>query len=418
LSAAPVISNSSDTPAISFAGGCTLRVCRHIRDLEALRPAWHALLNKYPLSTTFSSWEWLSCWWRAYGGHRTLLAYTLFDSTNTLVGMATFSLGVEKFWGGTRVRVLRLLGDGSYDSDNLDMPAVAGFEDVLARGVIEDLTRRSSQWDLCEFNTLPPDSPVAACLSFTAKSQGWPLVEDLTCSSAIHLPDAWEKYLAALSSEDNKNIQRYTRRLRNRYTARFYRCTQNHELPRCLDALFRLHQGRWQHAGERGTFSSSARRQFYQELSLSLLARGWLELWVLELDGEIAAVQFAFRFRDTVFQLQEGYDHLRSSDRPGYVLRAEVLRTLISEGVRTYDFLGGEDSYKARWRAERCSYRTLRCAMPYTKGAILLRMAENALAGKQWLRRNVPKSAWLLLRKLNASAQRKRLTTEITTSLG
>ena len=127
----------------------------------------------------------------------------------------------------------------------------------------------------------------------------------------------------------------------------------------------------------------------------------------MEIDGEIVAVQFAFRYRDTVFQLQEGYDHLRSSDRFGYVLRGEVLRTLISEGVRVYDFLGGEDPYKARWGAQRGSYRTLRLALPLSKGGILLRLADNADAGKQWLRRNLPNSAWHFLRKLNATTQRR-----------
>ena len=407
MSAAPVISTPQDFAAISLREGCTVRVYRELRELDALRPAWHALLNKYPLATTFSSWEWLSSWWRAFGAHRSLLLHALFDSTNTLVGLAAFSLGKEQFWGGTPVRVLRLLGDGSYDSDNLDMPAVPGFEDILAQGVIEYLRRHSSEWDLCEFNTLPPHSPVAACLAHTARSKSWTLVESASASSSIHLPKSWEQYLANLSSEDSKNIQRYTRRLQNRYSTRIYRCTDASSLPKCLDALFRLHQARWRSIGEPGTFSSIERRQFYRDLSACLLARDWLELWALELEGEIAAVQFAFRYRDSAFQLQEGYDHLRSSDRPGYVLRGEVLRTLISEGVRTYDFLGGEDPYKARWGAQPGSYRTLRLALPCSKGGILLRLAENALAGKQWLRRNLPTSAWHLLRKLNATVQRR-----------
>lgn len=406
MSAVPVISTPQHSSAISLPQGCTVRIYRELRDLDALRPAWQSLLNKYPLATTFSSWEWLSSWWRAYGANRRLLLLALFDSTNALAGLATFTVGDEQFWGGAPVRVLRLLGDGSYDSDNLDMPAVPGFEDTLARGVLEYLRRNSSQWDICEFNTLPPHSPVAACLAHAAKSKAWTLVESASASSSIHLPNSWEQYLASLSSEDSKNLQRYTRRLHNRYSVRIYRCAEGSSLPRCLDALFRLHQARWRSIGEPGTFSSLERRQFYRELSTCLLARDWLELWALELNGEVAAVQFAFRYRDTAFQLQEGYDHLRSSDRPGYVLRGEVLRTLISEGIRIYDFLGGEDPYKARWGAQPGSYRTLRLALPCSKGGILLRLADNAIAGKQWLRRNLPTSAWHLLRKLNATVHR------------
>ncbi len=34
---------------------------------------------------------------------------------------------------------------------------------------------------------------------------------------------------------------------------------------------------------------------------------------------------------------------------PGLVLRAEVIRASIDEGLKRYDFLGGPDPYKLRW---------------------------------------------------------------------
>ena len=179
-----------------------------------------------------------------------------------------------------------------------------------------------------------------------------------------------------------------------------------HSFPQCLDALFELHQGRWENAGEKGSFASLRRRNFYWELSRALLKKNALELWALKLDHKIVAVQFAFRHNDRVFQLQEGYDHRRPSDRLGYVLRGEVLKTLIAEGVRVYDFLGGEDSYKARWGAQPGYYRTLRFAPRFSKGGILLQLSTQAEAGKQWLQRNLPSLAWSVLRDLNSAIRR------------
>src|SRR5262249_10330467 len=141
---------------------------------------------------------------------------------------------------------------------------------------------------------------------------------------------------------------------------------------RCLGTLFELHQARWEQAGEKGSFASVARRRFYEQLSRRLLARGWLEMWVLELNGATTAVQFAFRYKNTVYQLQEGYDPQRASDRAGFVLRGEVLKRLISEGVTIYDFLGGELSYKARWAAQAGHYRDLHFARPLSLGAVYL----------------------------------------------
>jgi CelD/BcsL family acetyltransferase involved in cellulose biosynthesis len=138
-------------------------------------------------------------------------------------------------------------------------------------------------------------------------------------------------------------------------------------------------------------------------LSRLLLDRGWLELWALELDGEIAAVQFGFRYRDTVFQLQEGYDHNRASDRPGYVLRGEVLRQLISEKVRTYDFLGGEDPHKSRWGAQQSHYREIHFALSFGIGGMRLQFADKAGRSKEWLRRRLPGPAWRLLHNLRTA---------------
>jgi len=290
LSAAPATFSTDQQPIIGATkNGCQLRVYQDLRELEVLRPAWDELLGEYPLATTFSTWEWLSCWWRAYGATRRLLVLGVFDQNQRLIGLAPFSIA-DELLGGVRLRVLRMMGDGSNDSDNLDLPVVPGFEDVFASSIIDYLGQHRSQWDICQLNTLSIDSTIGAHLARLAKSRGWTLFQGTTGSSAVHLPASWDEYLAMLSSEDRKNLPRYTRRLQNRHAPRIYRCDAE-ALPRCLEALFQLHQARWESAGEPGSFSSLQRRNFYWELSCSLLERGWLEIWALELDGEILAVQ-------------------------------------------------------------------------------------------------------------------------------
>jgi CelD/BcsL family acetyltransferase involved in cellulose biosynthesis len=383
----------------------SLRAYRSLDELSALRPAWDALLAHYPPSTTFSTWEWLSCWWGCFGRDRQLLTLALFDSS-TLIGLAPLSISRERA-GWFSLRVLRLMGDGSSDSDNLDLPVRPGFEKAFAEHILQYLKQHRREWDICLLNTLPPNSLVAHCLAEIIGSSSWRLFEYSSKSSAVVLPDSWDVYVQTLSSEDRKNLTRYTRRLQSRYATRIYRCAAADELPVCLEALFQLHQGRWQNAGEAGSFSSAARREFYLGLSQCLLDRGWLELWVLELDGEIAAVQFAFRYGDKVFQLQEGYDHERTSDRPGYVLRGGVLKQLISERVRVYDFLGGEDSYKAQWGAYQGEYRQLHFAPSPGLGQAWLHWVDKSGKSKEWLRQSVSSSVWSMLHKAHLAIRRR-----------
>jgi len=382
-------------------GELSLCAYENIDELSALRPAWDTLLSLYPPATTFSTWEWLSSWWNSFGTNRQLLTLALFDS-GRLVGLAPFSICKERV-GWFSLRVLRLMGDGSGDSDNLDLPVQPGFESALAESVLRSLRQRRRQWDVCLLNTLPPDSLTGRRLGEMLSSSGHTFYEYSSRSSAVPLPQSWELYNQALSSEDRNNLARYTRRLQRRYSTRIYRCAKADQLPLHLEALFRLHQGRWRIAGEPGSFSSAERREFYQQLSFRLLARGWLELWVLELNREIAAVQFAFRYGEKVFQLQEGYDHERSSDRPGYVLRGEVLKQLISEKVRTYDFLGGEDPYKTRWGACEGHYRRLHFAPRLSAGGLYLQFVDKVSKSKNWLRKKLPGSVWRVLHSANVA---------------
>jgi len=86
------------------------------------------------------------------------------------------------------------------------------------------------------------------------------------------------------------------------------------------------------------------------------------------------------------------------------VLRAHVLRVLIGQGVRQYDFLGGEDPSKDRWGAQVGSYADIHFARPLTQGALYLRMDQAVRDLKNWLRTNLPAALLRALRKSKASA--------------
>jgi CelD/BcsL family acetyltransferase involved in cellulose biosynthesis len=384
----------------------TLKICSTLDELQELRPAWDELLSSYHPASTFSTWEWLDSWWRSFGRDAELLVLALFNNSR-LVGLAPLSISGRQLFGYISLRVLLFMGDGSEDSENLDFPVVAGFEEQFARTILDHLDQNRKHWDICELNTMPSDSSVAACLEKLLRSRAWTCFDRARTRSAVRLPATWDEYLHRLSSEDRYNLARYTRRLNKRYSTRIYRCTDQ-TLTRCLEALFKLHQARWQKAGEKGSFTSVARRQFYEQLSRRLLARGWLEMWVLELNDAITAVQFAFRYRHTVYQLQEGYDPEHASDRLGFVLRGAVLKQLVAEGVRVYDFLAGELSYKARWAAQSDHYRNLHFARPMSFGIMYLCSVVYSKRAKQWLRLKLPHSIWKVLHLINVQVRGRR----------
>lgn len=377
------------------------QVYQTLDELESLRPAWEELLAEFPGATTFCTWEWLAPWWRAFGKDRELRVLACFDESENLIGLAPMAISRRQVAPLLSLRVLGLWGDGSGDSDNLDLPVRAGWEEPLAATVFEFLTKQSTEWDFCEFNTMPLDSGVANGLARRLGDHDWTAYSHRRASSAIALPDTWEAYLSQISSKERGKIAYYHNRLQKKYRIRFHRCESESETTGCLETLFKLHGKRWRALQQPGSFESAPRRQFYHELAASLSARDRLEFWLLELDGHSVAAQFGFRHGSTVFQLQEGFDPAYSVDSVGFVLRAHVIRELIEAGVRRYDFLAGEAPSKARWATRTSHYLNMQFAPPFSHGSAYLHLIHGASESKEWLRGRLPKSVWWLLHRLN-----------------
>jgi CelD/BcsL family acetyltransferase involved in cellulose biosynthesis len=250
---------------------------------------------------------------------------------------------------------------------------------------------------------MPPDSTVRDSLVRHLKERGWTCTTNQLPCSTIVLPDNWEAYLSHLPKVERKTFARKLRRLEERYEVRCHKCTQEDELPNCLETLFQLHQKRWQLRGEKGTFASPGRRQLYSEVARAFLERGWLEFWLLELDGKTVAAQFNFRYRDTVYALQDGFDPGYYVDSVGYLLRGYVLKHLIADGVRRFDFLAGRGYHKARWVTQSTNYLDVHFSKPFSRGSVYLRLLQNTQEAKEWLRGHLPSSVWGVLHWLNVT---------------
>ena len=374
------------------------RVCSSWEELKRLATAWDRILQTTASLTAFSTPEWLGAWWKGFGHGKQLVALVISDASSKVVGLAPLYEDPLQGPLGWRLRRLRLVGDGSEDSDNLDLIFRSGYEEACAQTLLDWLAQQSG-WDLCELNTLPANSVAADRLLRHLKARGWVhTIRQRSCSVVV-LPDSWEAYLNQISKKERTKINYYMGRLQKRYQVCFHKCTENAELATCLESFFELHQKRWRLRGEQGSFSSTSRREFYSEMARSFLARQWLEFWLLKLDGRIAAAQFGFRYGDAVFSLQEGFDPLYSSDRVGYLLRSYVLKQLIAAGVRRYDFLGGKDDSKERWGAQLTSYLDVDFAKPSSRGSLYIRLKHDANVTKEWLRAHLPSSAFSLLRR-------------------
>jgi CelD/BcsL family acetyltransferase involved in cellulose biosynthesis len=382
-----------------------IRTVRTWDELEAIRPAWEGILQDAQALTIFSTLEWLGAWWKAFAKDKELVAPVFLSSDDEIVGVVPLYADLVELGLPFRVRRLRLVGDGSEDSDNLDLVIRKGYETSCTEAFLSWL-ESNPHWDICELNTLPLDSAAVPSLVSDLKRRRWTFRRLERPRSTIPLPDTWESYLQqTISKKEKTKIGYYTNRLEKHFRVSIGKCDNAQALPASLTALFELHQKRWQMKGRPGAFASAQRCELYYKMAASFLERGWLEFWILQLDGKPAAAQFGFRYQNVVYSLQEGFDPAYSSDGVGYVLRAHVLKALIGEGIRQYDFLGEENPSKNRWGAQVGSYTDIHFARPLTQGAIYLRTDQTTRALKSWFRTNLPAPVLRALRKRKSSAR-------------
>lgn len=369
--------------------------CCRWEDLERFRGDWDELLSANPNLGIFCTPEWLGPWWRAYGKGRSLLTLVFADESGQTAGIAPFYFERSASVGWLKANFLRLVGDGSEDSDDLDFIVRPGYERAIAASFLDWAEKKP--WHVCELNCISPRSIVAAHLLEELSCRRWRHVRRDRVFVTVQLPESWELFLKRLSGKERGKVGNLFRRLESRYQLQFRRCENVAELPEYLSTLFALHQKRWESRGEPGSFSLPERMTFYRDMCSLLVSRNWLELWILELDGIPAAAQIGLRYRHSVSALQEGFDPEYSNDSVGYVLRSHIFRSCIAAGLNRYEFLAGDQESKRRWGAESGNYLDLRFAHPGAMGEAHMLASEWARGGKDWLRQCMPSRVWKML---------------------
>ena len=322
-----------------------VRPIQHFDDLQGLGGAWDALIMRSRRATPFSSAGWnLACWQHLGRGRLLCLA---FEQGTSLVGVAPLYLepGPRR-----RLRWIGMLAPRDWRgypiSDYADVVADPDLEVEIADAFRVWLDQNRSFWRTLDLRLLPADGVLARY----ANDHGG--TTQLGASLLMELPQSWPEYVRMVSTNMRPALERIPRKLVRGRDARFERITATHQLQHAMRELFRLHTARWEAEGQSGVFSTSILRSLTGEAMSRFLDLGWLELWLLHIDGEVAAAQLNVRLHDTLYYWISGYAPGRHDlYSPGRTLMAHTIRTAIEERVRTYDFLRGDHAYKRRFGA-------------------------------------------------------------------
>jgi CelD/BcsL family acetyltransferase involved in cellulose biosynthesis len=337
-------------------------------DLESVRREWSALAMRS--DNIFTTWEWADAWWRHFGGAGHLRVVVCRDTAGAVRAVVPLYLAALG-----PLRLLRFVGHGPADELG---PVCAVADRHLATAALGlALSAVPERWDLFLGERLP------ASESWDAVPGARHLRREAT--PVVRLDGrTWDGWLATRSANARQQMRRSMRRLASAHEVRLRLCASDAELAHDLDVLFALHDARW--GDEASGAFSPARRRFHRQWASAALARGWLRLWTLELDGAPAAVFYGFRFGEADYYYQAGRDPAHNAGSVGFALLVHTIRDAAASGMREYHLLRGAEAYKDRFADDDPGLDTILVAAT-PRGRLAARAAFAAFRVRPELRR-------------------------------
>lgn len=311
-------------------------------------------------ATPFQWAEWYRAWYAVASpaDRSSALVLARSDDEGNVVGMVPLAHRVRRVGPGM-LSVLTWPSEDFGCPDHLDLPLA---HDREVDGAIEQLT--DMDWDLLVLGNLAEGAPRALRLAAALGDRGYHVdVRRAEPCPRLSLPGSWDEYLATQSATRRQTIRRKERKLEKKYqvTVRHHDANSFDDGWRILCAL---HSDRWS-----GTSAfSQPVAVMHREFARGLAARGNLWLTTLELDGVPAAAWYGFTGGESVYFYQSGRSLQFEGDSVGQVLMGKMIQRAIAEGFREFDFLRGDEPYKADWTRDRRTTWELVVARPGRRG--------------------------------------------------
>jgi CelD/BcsL family acetyltransferase involved in cellulose biosynthesis len=354
-----------------------------LSDLSQLAPltaAWRELAAGVPFRTP----EWLLPWWENYGAGRELRVLAVFDEQQQLRGLAPWCVEASASSG----RTLSFLGGGEVCSDYHGLVTTDEYSDAVIAGIADWLVaEQGSEWDLLHLTGVTAGEPTITKLAQRLTDEGLTVHQRPGLNTwRIEFDCDWEAYVESLSKSHRKQVRRIVRRIVETGEAQLHVVRSPEELPAALDLLVALHQKRRISLDEPGCFADPRFEGFIRSAAPQLLAQGLLRLCWAELAGKPISVEFQLAGGGVTYAYQAGLDPDALDEEPGRIINIATLKHALQEGQRAFDFLRGDEPYKAHWRAVPYASLDLRVVPRKTSAQLRHNLWLAGDTVKQWLK--------------------------------
>lgn len=322
--------------------GLTVDVLRERDRFAALEPEWWDLWRRAE-ATPFGSPAWALPWWDAFSPGELHVLVARRDGR--LCALAPFYLDEHGYARPVGVSVSDY-HDALVDPDTPE--ALDALADAMARALRMGVTGFE----------LPEAPPGAAALKLAPEAR-IERGEQSPCPVLVATASLFD----AIPAQKRRKLRMAEHRAERAGGGVIARREGDAVMP-AFEALATLHALRWAEEGG-GVLGDARVLRFHRAALPRLDQAGLLDLFALEVEGEVAGAYYGLRDARRAYAYLGGYDPRFALLSPGARLMAHAIRAADERGAREFHFLRGAEAYKYEWGAtDRMNTRSVFTPVP------------------------------------------------------
>ena len=320
---------------------------------------WNNLLSRSQSDPLFMSWEWQSTWWSCFSEkeNMTLEILAAYTKDKRLVGIAPLYIKNSRTHFSLSSKRLQFIGNcwrdkGTMRTELLDFITDNALSDSVNMSFF-DYIRYSMQWDELILAELPTSSATWQTLqNHSITSVFFTRIAERYKSYYLPTQKSFSEYLASLGKNTRLRIYNKRKRLNS---LKNILLKNIEDIDRGFNILDRLHQLRWQ----RPAFKND-RLRFNKKIAALLSDKDQLRFSSLSINGNIAAIQYNYIVKGTLYNIQSGFDEKFDKKLPlGYLHFGYEIEYAFDNHLTKYNFLAGHGkttNYKLQTTFNRLQY--------------------------------------------------------------
>jgi len=314
-------------------------------EFKNLYDQWDDLLNRIGNELIFLTHEWFECWWYGFGNKSKPLILLVKDGSK-LIGIIPLMIWRDSYRGFPVKKISFIENDNTPRSDFI----LSEKKKEALGNIIGWLKENRDLWDVIIFNKIPRESETFGILKEVLKENMMIFgIRESFNSPFISIDSDWETYFSQRSKKFRKALRNNLNKLNRSGTLKIEQIKDPEKLEGILPEVFKVSANSWKAKGGRTITDSQEDIRFFLKLSEVASRKGWLNIWLLKLNGKAIAAEYHLKYKGRTHALRGDFDEKYRAFSPGSVLESHIIEKMFKDKVVEHDLGGDPYRYKLKW---------------------------------------------------------------------